>query len=520
MNFGSISSAIKGAVSATFGHSDTSHYGASRSARELSTWNPRSGSADTDLLPEVEMLRNRARDVDRNSGLAAGARITSNDNVIGTGLNLAPKPNYGVLGETSEWASDWANKVKPFWRDFSESKNFDHQGRMNFAQMSKLVYDTAYTTGSAVVIPYWEKRYGTKYRTCFKIVESDRLCNPNDLADTARIRGGVEYDQKGRVVAYHIRSHHPGDDIQETVMATWERIPARTRWGRSRLIHVYRQDRPGQSRGKAKASAVLAALGMRSKYQLTELQAAIVNSKIAGILESDMTCEEASEVFGMDRDELKAMQFEWGGQLSAGAILNTPIGTKFQSHIPNRPASGYANYMEAIAREIGAGIGLPYELLARDFSKTNYSSARAALIEAWRHFRVERAEIAFQWADEVYCLFMEEAVSLGLIKAKEFYGNIGAYCRAMWLGVGFQPVDELKHARSISENLANGSLTKERMYAESGLDWQEEEEQRYREAKYENEMASKYTGGKLLKGVLADDAEPEETEEAPAVQAA
>lgn len=505
-------------ITASFGASDTSHQGASRTMTQVRDWNPRTNSADGDLLEEIEQLSNRARDLDRNDGMASGARITSNENVVGTGLTLSPKPNYRLLGKDVEWAGEWSKAWKSIWVDYSESRFFDADDEINFHQATQLMFDSAYVNGSAIAIPLWQERQGTPFRTCFKIIEADRLCNPDDKPDTINMRGGIERDRSGKVIAYHIRDRHPGDDGEMPIgLPRWERVPARHPWGRSRFIHMYKKERPGQSRGKAKATAVLAAFGMRGKYQLTELQAAIVNSKVAGILESDLSCEEAAEIFDIDKEELAQAQVDWGGQLTAGAILNAPIGTKFRSHIPGRPQTGYVEYMQGIAREIGVGLGIPYELIMRDFSQTNYSSARASLIEAWRHFHVERSQLAYQWADQCLCLVLEEAISLGMVEAKDFYKNITAYCRSRWLGLGFQPVDELKHAKSVTERLLNGTTTYERIFADDGLDAYEEIETYYREQAFHQEMADKYKVPKMqIPGSTIDEPdEPDPPEEMP-----
>lgn len=39
-------------------------------------------------------------------------------------------------------------------------------------------------------------------------------------------------------------------------------------------------------------------------------------------------------------------------------------------------------------RHLSVGVNLPYERVYKDFSKTNYATARAALLEAWRTFTV------------------------------------------------------------------------------------------------------------------------------------
>ena len=57
--------------------------------------------------------------------------------------------------------------------------------------------------------------------------------------------------------------------------------------------------------------------------------------------------------------------------------------------------------LENVLRHIGTGLNIPLELLMKDFSKTNYSSARAALIEAWRFFNGRRSWIINYWANDL-----------------------------------------------------------------------------------------------------------------------
>ncbi|MCK7495167.1 MAG: phage portal protein [Comamonadaceae bacterium] len=62
-------------------------------------------------------------------------------------------------------------------------------------------------------------------------------------------------------------------------------------------------------------------------------------------------------------------------------------GEKFNSFNPNRPNSGADPFLRFLLREIAAGVGVSYEGLSRDYSQSNYSSSRLALIDdrdLWR----------------------------------------------------------------------------------------------------------------------------------------
>ena len=81
---------------------DTSHKAASQTLREIASWLPGRGSADSDLLPELDTIVARSRDLTRNHGIAAGAMQTLSDNIvaavvlnnIGCGQRLAVMLRY------------------------------------------------------------------------------------------------------------------------------------------------------------------------------------------------------------------------------------------------------------------------------------------------------------------------------------------------------------------------------------------------------------------------------------------
>jgi lambda family phage portal protein len=127
---------------------------------------------------------------------------------------------------------------------------------------------------------------------------------------------------------------------------------------------------------------------------------------------------------------------------------------------------------------------MPYELLMKDFSKTNYSSARAALLEAWRYFNARREWFATYWANPVYELWLEEAVARGEVEAPDFYENQAAYSACKWIGSGRGWVDPMKEAQASGERIRNNVSTLEREAAEQGLDWEEVLEQRAREEEF------------------------------------
>lgn len=455
---------------------DTSYAGASVTRKQMSNWTPMRSPADADLLPDLPMLVARARDLDRNNGVAAGAFQTLQDNVVGLGLRLAAKPNWRMLGKTVEWADEWTRHVESLWQTYSESCYCDAAMSSNFASLTQLVWRSVLENGEALVLPLWLERKGSPYHTCFQTVDTDRLSNPMGMPPTKNLRGGIKLDDYGAPVAYYIRKtlNWIGYYIPSwEASLDWETIPATTDWGRPRVLHLFSKDRTDQTRGKPILSPVIEQFRMLDSYQRTELQSAIVNALVAGVIETPMDAAGIAEMVGGDPAAYIAAKNEYRVRLEGGTMIPLWPGDKLTPYTPDRPAATYAPYTESIIRQIGDAVGLPYELIAKDFSKVTYASARASLSEAQRFFDNRRKWMADYWASPCYSLWLEEAVNLGQVEAPGFYDNKAYYCRAQWIGPGRNQIDPVKEGQATQLRLANRTSTLELECAEAGLDWAE-----------------------------------------------
>ena len=264
-------------------------------------------------------------------------------------------------------------------------------------------------------------------------------------------------------------------------MQKWQRIPVRTRFGRQRVIHVHDKERTGQNRGKPILSAIMPLFKMLDHYERSELQASVVNAMIAAFVETPLDGESISELFGGSAEDYIEARNEWQVKLQGGAVIPVFPGDKVAPFTPSRPNSAYGTFVENVLRHIGTGLNLPFELLMKDFSKTNYSSARAALMEAWRFFMGRRQWLSTYWARPVYELWLEEAINKDLIEAPGFYDNKALWTRCKWIGPGRGWIDPVKEAQASKIRMEIGLSTLEDECAIQGLDWEEVLEQRARE---------------------------------------
>lgn len=458
-------------------------------SRQLGSWLPFQSSPDADLAFELDTLVSRSRDLARNNGIAGGAIQTFADNIVGTNLRLVALPDWRALGKPREWAEEWSANVEALWRMHADTTAIDVARRQTFAELTITFLKSVFLNGAGLALPIWQAERFDKFSTRIFLIEPDRLCNPNNSFDTMTRRGGIDIDMYGRPLGYWIRDSHPGD-IFFGAIGTWQRVPATTGWGRKRVIHAAEIERPGQTRGKPIFSGVMQQFKMLDKYAGAELDAAVTNALIAAFIKTPMEFEDIVEMLNADTSEERLNVREYldaralpenRARLKSGAIMPLYPGEEMQSFNPGRPSSGFGPFMETTLRHIATGIHLPYELLVKDFTKTNYSSARAAMLEAWRFFRGKREWLARNWAKPVFTLWLEEAVNAGLVEAPNFYEMLPCYTRSRWIGAARGWVDPVKEATAAQIRIEAGLSTMETECAEQEGDWEEVMHQQARE---------------------------------------
>jgi lambda family phage portal protein len=467
------------------------HHAASIASRDLAAWRPPLGSPDADWLPERGTVVSRARDADRNNGIAKGGIQTIVDNVVGSGLRLSARPDYLALDKTKEWAAEWAQGVESLFHSWWWSTACHAGDTLNGDQLSEQALRTELVQGESLTLPLWIADRGDGYGTKLQMVEPDRLSTPTGQVNSSSLREGIRFDRYGQPLGYYIRNAHPGErylDGFDSSVPTWTFVPRKTDFGRLRVLHCFVQDRSGQSRGKPLLTAVMAHFKQVDRYIGAELMAAVVNGMIAGVIETPMSGDDILELMKLTKDSYLQDRKDHAVQFQSGMMFPLYPGDKLQPFIPQRPAAAFGAFVENVLRIIAVGLDMPYELLVKDFTKTTYSSARASMLEAWRAFRRRRDRFGTGWLDPIYGLFLEEVVNDGRVDAPDFYRNRMAYLRCKWIGPGRGWVDPKNEALAAGARMKAGISTLEDECAEQGLDWREVQDQQAREQERAREL--------------------------------
>lgn len=452
----------------------SSYKGASRS-RLRSSWLPGSGSADENLLPELADLRERSRDLNRNDAHASGITGTMTTNVVGSGIRPQSRVDREALGISEEQADEFQKTAEKIWRRWIAYA--DAGERMDFYELQQLIDRQILENGEAIIVPYMLKNNARPYSLALQVIESDRLDTPFDRNGDKSVRSGVKIGVNGEPISYFICKTHPGDlRYAKRDEKTFVEIQSRNEYGRKNIFHLYPMMRSGQTRGVPFFAPVLAYFKDLAEYAEAELVAA----RIAACFSIFITSEASMDVAvnsGFERNPAGQLV----ENLEPGMIKHLLPGETITSFNPQRPGASFEPFVNRILQAISAALGLPYELVAKDFSKTNYSSARAALLEARRYFKVRQEWLARKFCQPVWEMLLEEAYLRGELPADTFYENRRFWANALWIAPGWEWVDPLKEAQAAEVGLKNGIVTHADIYSAQGKDWEESFEQRKRE---------------------------------------
>ncbi len=454
-------------------NSGYSHGGASYAKKSMIGWCSGTTDADEDIVDNIETLRERSRMLFMTAPIATGALKTIRTNVVGSGLSLNAQVDSRFLGLSDEEAREWEANAEREWRLWAESVACDAERRQNFYQLQSLVVLSTLMSGDCFVVMPMIRRAGSIYDMRVGIIEADRVCNPLSQNIVGKnVLGGVEVGKYGDAVAVYVANKHPRaiPRALEAASVKWTRVPIfGERTGRRNVLHVMTDvERPAQRRGVPILAPVIEELKQLKRYSDAELMAAVISGMFTVFVTTPNPSED--EPFGggglpaMQRVDPDPQAYELGN----GAIVQLAEGEKVEIADPKRPSVAFDGYVQAVCRHIGAALEIPYELLLKHFT-SSYSASRAALLEAWKMFRMRRDWLVSSFCQPVYEEWLAEAVAKGRIKAPGFFSDPAvraAWSGAEWHGDAQGQLDPLKEANAAVVRVKNGFSTISREAAE------------------------------------------------------
>jgi len=395
--------------------------------------------------PEVRRtLRNRARYETANNSYARGIVLTLAHDVVGTG------PRLQLLTEDAE-ANRRIELAFMIW-----ARAIGLPEKLRTMRVARA------TDGEAFAILTSNPKLSDYIQLDLRLVEADQVATPELSRQSSLAVDGIVFDASGNPAEYHVLRSHPGE-ATFGMQRLYDQLPA------SSVVHWFRMDRPGQTRGIPDIMPALPLFAQLRRFTLAVLAAAETAADFAGILYTDAPANGEADA---------AEPFE-PIELEKRALLTMPGGWKMSQMEAQQPATGFSEFKHEILNEIARCLCMPYNVAAANSSGYNYASGRLDHQTYFKAIRVEQSHLESVVLDRILGAWLDEAALIpGLLPA-----GLGPFAQwpHQWFWDGHEHVDPAKEANAQATRLSSHTTTLADEYARRGQDWETQLRQRAKE---------------------------------------
>jgi lambda family phage portal protein len=450
-----------------------SYYGAG-GGRLTASWRSPTSSADTELHIALTTLRNRSRELIRNSSYARRAKVIVVNNVVGSGIGLQAQVRPSFRERLDERVND---AIEAAWSAWCRADACHVSGKLHFADIERIVMGEIFEAGEVLVRKHYRAFGRSRVPVGLEIIEADRLADdyaiPPGLNST-NYRMGVEHDAYLRPVAYWLRERHPGD-VRPSIGSgggALIRVPA------GEIMHLYLADRWPQTRGVPWLHSAMRRLNDMEGYTEAEIVAARASAMYLAFIKS----EEEGPLDPASANVAGQQQLE----LEPGLQQRLAPGEDIVFHSPSRPNSALDPFLRYLLREVSAGVGVSYESLSRDYSQSNYSSSRLALLDDRDLWRVLQQWFIRSFREPLHREWLQAAVlgrAIAAVPLEEYATRPDKFEAAKFKPRGWSWVDPTKEVEAYVAAIKAGLTTRTDVIAQTadGRDVEEVDDTRRQE---------------------------------------
>ena len=410
-------------------------------------WANASALSPNSLAVEIvrHRLANRCRYECRNNSWAKGIRDTLANDTIGTGPRLQMLTDNEDLNDIVEADfTDWAQEI-------------------GLAEKLRVMRAARIESGEVFGLMGTNPALANDVKLDVELAETEQVTDPIYFPISERRHEGIEYDEFGNAVRYHVMKFHPGSTAG---LAIYRPDEFRT-WPAKYVLHYFRPDRPGQSRGIPDLTPAIDQFAELRRYAKAVLAAAESAADHALVVYTDAPPDpDAAQGFTeFDTFELKRR-----------LATTLPQGWKLGQVEAEQPTTTYDGFVKSKLAEIARCLNVPLLVAGLDARDANMSSAYVVGQKYERTIEVDRSELV-RLLNRLFDLWLTEwikttdainAIRMAVLQLKQF--------RHVWqwdeVGNHADP-NKVASARQIA--IASGVSTRTRECARQGLDIQDED---------------------------------------------
>lgn len=384
-----------------------------------------------------KILKARARWLHENNAIMSNIDKTILNNVIGQGITLQSKTGFKKIDDEIEFKfKQWA-------------KYCDITNRLNFYDLQRVILENRMVDGEIFVLKKLTKDKNHPFK--IQLIESDYI-------DGTSGYNGVEIGEFGEVKGYYFRKYEVGYNL------SYESIFVKS----DDVINYFRLERPTQYRGISEYKQSIMDLKNFMSFNSALISAVRARANIAYIVKSDGDAKS----YGSFEDE----EFEMLQTINGLSVFYLNRGEDIVKLDPDIVSGEYQPFVETVIRMLSSARNISYELAYRDFSKVNFSSARASIIQDNKRFDNEQRHLIDYVLTPIFTSWLEANVLAGNIKSIKphiFMNNKEKFIKPVWIRPAREWVDPLKDIKAIESELNLGITTLSEVVASKGKDLEE-----------------------------------------------
>ncbi len=426
-------------------------------------------SINADLEAQLPMLRGRSRNLAANNELVRRYVKMAGRNIVGPeGFKMQARvmdpPRAANQAPTIDRLASRA--LEDAWWRWCRRGSCDVSGKLSFADICRILAESGPTDGEGLVRAV--RSLDTPFGFQLQLLDIDRLDHGySGQIGPNVVRMGIEINQYGAPVAYHILSRHPydhGGGYAGTYQR--ERVPA------SEIFHFFVPDRPEQLRGYPWIHAVMSGMNMLGGFEEAAVIAARVGASKMGFFKT--TDGDAGALAdGEDQETGELIQDAEPGRFGV-----LPAGYDFQAFNPDYPNQNFGPFVKSRTQRLASGLDVAHHNLTGDMESVNYSSARIAELNERDAWRTAQEVMIESFVMPVALAWLETALLRGAVTLPNGSAIPATRLQKLADGIGFQArrwqwVDPAKEVDAQISAINAGLSSRTKVLAEGGMDIEE-----------------------------------------------
>ena len=418
----------------TFKLNRTFYEGGKKTKANQDFWNANSNFEQTATM-DRDTLRARARWLFANNPIMANIDGAIVDNVIGQGIKLQSRIGKKKLDD----------EIERRWKIWSENKLLcDSAGKLIFGDIQRVLLATRMVDGEVFIY----KRY-TDEGLQLQLIEADALDGGLD--------NGVEKDSSGRVTGYRFKvanSDGTYSNKTQTIKAEY-------------IINYFKTERFTQDRGISEYKQAIIDIKNFSGFQSATIKGARARASIAYTVKADINPNQMGVTGTTEDDRLQ--------EINGLMVYYLKAGESIDKSAPQGSSDDYKSFTETTIRLMATARRVSYELAFKDYSKVNFASSRASLIQDNYRFDGEQTHFISYVLNDIYATWLEVEIMRGNIKIPlaKFMTDKTEFLKQKWITPKRSWVDPLKDMLATEKEISLNLTTQTDEAMKQGKDFEE-----------------------------------------------